>query len=80
MLIEGRFLNTNDFKVNTASGNGATTVFALTHTPISSLQLQVFIDGLCQDLTDDYSLSGTNITFVSAPALGQKIKFTYIKK
>lgn len=80
MLLSGNWINPTDFKVNTGSGDGSTTIFALSHTPIADSVLYVYVDGIKRVLTVDFSLSGKNVTFVTAPANGQTIEFNYIKK
>ena len=63
-------------QTETFSGNGVTTSFNLTSTPGN--YLAVYLGGLRQTLTDDYTVSGTQITFLSAPLSGQKIVVDYI--
>lgn len=79
MKIVGKYLDADSFKINSASGNGSTTAFNLTDTPISLSVLQVYVNGLIQQPTADYSLSGNQVTFTTAPAAGQEINFHYIK-
>lgn len=57
------------------TGDDSTTVFSLANTPIAG-SVHVFV-GMRQTLTDDYSISGTTITFVVAPPTGQKIIADY---
>lgn len=54
----------------TFSGNGSTTSFTLSPTPAIPLQVHVFISGVRQVYTTDYSISGANLTFTSAPPTG----------
>ena len=75
----GKWIWPADFKVNTASGDGSTTVFALTHTPIAENQMQVEVNGLIAH-PDDFSLSGKNVTFTAAPETDSKVVFRYIKE
>jgi len=79
-LLNGKNIDPAIFKINTASGNGSTTVFNLTDTPVTLACLTVFVDGLAQVPTTDYSLAGLAVTFVAAPANGQSIMFQYIKR
>ena len=69
------------FVQDSGSGNGATVTFTLSETPHSITNVQVFLNGLKQTLTDDYSVSlaGPSVTFVTAPATGQEININYIK-
>ena len=78
--LEGRYLDPNDFRKNSATGNGATTAFVLSDAPIGSGALWVYVNGIEQQLTTDYSLSGSTVTFVTAPAAAQSIDFTYIRR
>ena len=57
------------------SFNGSTTQFALTTriggiaiTPVVESALLISLDGVIQEPTTDYTVSGTNITFTTAPA------------
>lgn len=59
------------------SGNSSTTIFTLSNTPPSNTQVQIYLDGLLQITTTDYSISGTTLTFVTAPATGQNIIAIY---
>lgn len=52
------------------SGTGAQTAFTLSSAPASLTATEVFISGVRQRQTTDYTVSGTTLTFVSAPATG----------
>ena len=59
------------------SFNGSTTQFALTSriggvaiTPVIEAAVLISINGVIQEPTTDYTVSGTNITFTTAPASG----------
>lgn len=52
---------------DTAAGDGSTTVFTLSAAPANSKAL-VFVGTVIQRPTTDYSISGTTLTFTSAPA------------
>lgn len=59
--------------------DGSNVTFTLSQTPFDSGDaVQVFLNGLKQDRTADWSISGTTITFVTAPALGQSVRVNYI--
>lgn len=75
----GKHIDPDIFRRNTSSGNGSTTAFVLADTPIGSGALWVYVNGLEQQLTTDYSLSGDTVTFVTAPANAQSIDFNYIR-
>lgn len=79
-LLTGINIDPAIFKVNTANGDGSTTAFNLSHTPVSQNALYVYLNGLKQIVTIDFTLSGLQVTFTVAPATGQKIEFNYIKR
>lgn len=59
------------------TGNGSTTQFTLNNTPDGTETLKIFIDGTEASLTTDYSVSGTTVTFVTAPTSGSTITADY---
>ena len=70
----GNFTELNDVS---GSFNGSTTQFALTSriggvaiTPVIEAAVLISINGVIQEPTTDYTVSGTNITFTTAPASG----------
>ena len=64
---EGNFLVTNIF-----AGDGSDTTFTISNAVSGEQQLMVFIDGVFQ-AHDSYSVSGTTVTFSTAPANGRVI-------
>lgn len=59
--------------------NGSNTAFTLSQTPFdSSDSVQVFLNGIKRDRVTEWTISGTTITFVTAPALGQSVRVNYI--
>lgn len=74
--------STSSFVVReTPSGliNGTNTGFTLANTPVVGTE-QVFLNGLLLDAAgEDYSISGTAITLISAPQSGDKLRVSYIK-
>ena len=52
------------------SGNSILTAFTLSAAPTSLAALEVFISGVRQKPTDDYTVSGTTLTFTAAPPTG----------
>ena len=77
LLISGSVAIAGQFNRDSASGNSSTTVFTLTNSPASTTEARVFLDGILQILTTDYTISGTSLTFVTAPATGQNITVLY---
>ena len=55
-----------------ATGDGSTTAFTVTNGQTVHNVL-VFENGVCQEPTTDYTISGTTLTFGTAPASGVKI-------
>ena len=64
-----------------ASCDGATTAFTLDNTPVDN-SLQVFLNGLLQEKGGgkDYTHTGTTVTFIVAPLLGDILLIHYIAK
>lgn len=60
--------------------NGSNTTFTLAHTPASNANVLLYLDGLFQRQGggNDYTISGTTITFVTAPATNQTIDADYV--
>lgn len=74
---------TNTFvDMETPSGtiNGSNTAFTIANTPISG-SVHVFLNGLLQKSGggNDYTISGTTITFVTAPETGSTLLVSYRK-
>jgi len=63
------------FTKETATGDGSTTTFTgfFSTEPESANNVFVYIDNVYQEPTENYSVSGTNITFTSAPHSGARI-------
>jgi len=59
-----------------ADGDGSTVAWTLAETPTSG-SVKVYADGVLQTLTTDYTISGSVVTFVTAPAADVKIAMTY---
>ena len=60
---------TLDIEQDTFNGDGSTVAFALTSSCDSENNLQVYIDGVYQS-KDNFSVSGTTLTFTTAPSTG----------
>ena len=63
------------FTKETATGDGSTTTFAgfFSSAPESVNNVFVYIDNVYQEPTENYTVSGTNITFTSAPHSAARI-------
>lgn len=80
MKASNRFIN-EGFVNETPSGtvNGVNATFTLSFAPNEPVSVSVFLNGILQRETTDYTLTGTSLVFVTAPALGQDVRTTYIK-
>jgi microcystin-dependent protein len=58
------------FNHNIFSGNGSTTAFTLSNAPATLASMFVFISGVAQRPTTDYTIAGSVITFIPAPPTG----------
>ena len=63
--------------VPTGTINGDNKVFTLGHTPSPVTSLRVWRGGAKQVVDEDFTISGTTITFVNAPQVGEKIEVEY---
>ncbi len=68
----------NTFARQAFTGDGSTTGFTLSQSPDSENNLIVFIEGVFQD-QDAYSVSGTTLTFGTAPVNGRGIIVYHVK-
>ena len=65
------------YSSTSATGDGSTTGFTITtgHTVES---VMVFENGVCLEPTTDYTISGTTLTFTTAPLNGATLRFIYL--
>lgn len=70
--------NLRNFTVDTFTGNGSTTAFTLTETPISANSILVIVDGIIQTRTTNYTLATNVITFTGAPDSGSAITIIHL--
>ena len=69
----------SDYTTNKShTGDGSTTVFALGVSSRAVNDVLVFVNGICLVPTDDYTISGTNLTFATAPASSAEITFRFL--
>jgi hypothetical protein len=59
--------------------NGSNTAFTLAQTPLENDSVELYQDGLKLTYTTDYTISGTSITMVTAPVVGQILRANYIR-
>ena len=60
-----------------ATGDGSTTAFTITSGRAVNDTL-VFVNGICLVPTDDYTISGTTLTFQTAPVSSAEITFRFL--
>jgi hypothetical protein len=73
MATLGNVIAWSDNPIYTATGNGSTTAHTLTWTPPTQNSCQVLLDGIEQLPGTDYTISGTTLTFGTAPDSGVSI-------
>jgi hypothetical protein len=61
----------------TGAVNGTNVTFTLSKTPIAN-GLILTLDGVERTVTSEFTISGTTITFVTAPVLGQTLRAWYV--
>ena len=67
------------FTVDKFTGTGvASQTLTLTKAPLGETALLVTIDGVVQEPTDDYTVSGTTVTLVGTAANGSEINVTHL--
>ena len=76
----GTDINYGNLAKQTGTGDGADTtpIAALTYTVPSSESILVFLDGVCQVPTTDFTATGTTLTFTTAPASGVAILVMFL--
>lgn len=69
-----------DRETPTGTVNGSNTAFTLANTPLVGTE-SVFLNGILQEpgAGNDYTISGTAITYLTAPVTGDKIRVSYRK-
>jgi hypothetical protein len=73
----GSTLNFSDGETPTGLINNSNRIFTLTNIPSPSLSLQLYLNGVFQQQTQDYTLSGASIAFAVAPQLGDILEAFY---
>jgi len=69
----------NQYTTNKShTGDGSTTVFALGVSSRAVNDVLIFVNGICLTPTDDYTISGTNLTFATAPTSSAEITFRFL--
>jgi len=68
---------TLSYSKGTAIGDGSTTAFTI-NSGRAVDDILVYVNGICLVPTDDYTISGTTLTFATAPAASAEITFRYL--
>ena len=63
----------SNLNIDSMTGDGSDTTLSLTINPVNENNTQVFIDGVYQN-KDTYSISGTTLTFSTAPPTGSAVE------
>lgn len=71
-----KVFTTTTQEIPTGDIDGINTEFTISETPISETQ-NLYLNGIFQTEVSDYTLSGTTITFVTAPQTGDELTITY---
>ena len=65
------------YTAGTGTGDGSTTVFTI-NSGRAVADMLVIVNGVILVPTTDYTISGTNLTFATAPISGAEIQFRYL--
>lgn len=77
-LTSGQTITAPNPSVESFNGDGATVLYTLGSEPSSEDAVEVFVNGLIYERGTDYTVSADEITFTTAPAIGQRINFRYV--
>jgi len=78
VVLEEVSTSSSSWGTNIFAGDGSDTTFTLSQTATNENYLQVFIDGVFQ-AHNTYSVSGTTLTFATAPANGRVITAYHVE-
>lgn len=80
LVWSGNLTSGNFVFRETPSGtiNGSNTSFTLANTPTVGTET-IFLNGLEQNITTDYTISGSTITYLVAPITGDILRVNYLK-
>ena len=72
--------NLRSFSTDTFTGNNSTIQFTLSEAPVTANSVMVFVDGILQKLTTNYTITGTTLDFGSgnAPATSAEIEVKHL--
>ena len=63
---------------STMTGDGSTTTYTLTRINRTENDIFVFVNGICLVPGDDYTVSGTTLTFTTAPTASAEVVVRYV--
>jgi hypothetical protein len=64
-------------EVPSGTVNGSNQSFTISYSPVSTASVMLYLDGMLQKQTTDYTISGSSISIVTAPAAGQSLLVIY---
>lgn len=64
----------------TGTVNGSNVNFTLSQIPVEADAMLVFLNGIQQKKTTDWTVSGTTLIFVVAPSVAQQITVQYVQE
>ena len=70
--------NIRQFNVDNFTANGSGRTFTLSETPATANTVMVAIDGVIQTAPSNYSISGTTLTFTSAPSSSANVTVRHL--
>ena len=76
-IQKSNIATTLSYSSGTATGDGSTTAFTI-NANRNVNDILVFVNGVCLTPTNDYTISGTTLTFATAPAASAEITFRYL--
>jgi len=76
-IQKSNIATTMTYTKSTGTGDGSTTTLTISSGRAVD-DVLVFVNGVCLVPTDDYSISGTTLTFATAPSSGAEITVRYL--
>ena len=76
-IQKSNIATTLTYTAGTATGDGSTVAFTI-NSGRAVADVLVFVNGICLVPTDDYTISGTTLTFDTAPAASAEITVRYL--
>ena len=70
--------NLKSFTTDTFTGNGSTAAYTMSETPSNANSVMVFVDGILQKSSTNYSISGATLTFTANVANNAEIEVKHL--